>query len=110
MKTTPKTKVLYLAYDGMTDPLGQSQVLSYLKELSKNGFSFDIISFEKPEVFEERKQSILDFIDGFDIEWHPLQYHKSPPILSTVYDINLAWKKMQQLYQKNDYKIVHCRG
>ena len=40
--------ILYLSYDGMTDPLGQSQVLPYLIGLTKEGFTFHIISFEKP--------------------------------------------------------------
>ena len=38
--------ILYLSYDGMTDPLGQSQVLPYLAGLSKKGFRFHLISFE----------------------------------------------------------------
>ena len=38
--------VLYISYDGMTDPLGQSQVLPYLSGLSKEGYSFHLISFE----------------------------------------------------------------
>ena len=39
-------KILYLTYDGLTDPLGQSQVLPYLIELSKNN-EIHIISCEK---------------------------------------------------------------
>jgi hypothetical protein len=31
----------------MTDPLGQSQVLPYLTELSKQGYAITILSFEK---------------------------------------------------------------
>lgn len=45
--------VLYLSYDGMTDQLGQSQVIPYLQGLSKEGYSFTLISFEKPERFEK---------------------------------------------------------
>lgn len=109
-KTTVKTKVLYLAYDGMTDPLGQSQVLSYLKVLSENGFSFDVISFEKEDVYHKYKESITEFIKGYDITWHPLKYHKSPPIFSTIYDITIAWRKIQELYKTKDFKLIHCRG
>ncbi len=43
---TKKPKALFIMYDGLTDPLGQSQVLPYLKELSKN-YRFDVIGFEK---------------------------------------------------------------
>ena len=109
-KAIPKTKVLYLAYDGMTDPLGQSQVLSYLRELTKYGYSFDVISYEKPEVYDERKAFVASFIKDYDITWHPLIYSKNPPILSTVYDRMLGWKLIKKLYKTNDYKLVHCRG
>jgi len=109
-KSMAKHKVLYLAYDGMTDPLGQSQVLSYLKGLSKQNFSCHVVSFEKPEVYDLRKKVIHDFIRDFDVHWHPLTYHKSPPILSTVYDNYLAWQKIKELYKEHDFAIVHCRG
>ena len=105
-----KHKVLYLAYDGMTDPLGQSQVLSYLKELSKHNYSFHVVSFEKPAVFEERKLIIADFIKGFDVQWHPLTYHKSPPFLSTIYDNFLAWEKIKEIHREYGFDIIHCRG
>jgi glycosyltransferase involved in cell wall biosynthesis len=108
-KQNQKPKALYIAYDGMTDPLGQSQVLSYLKELSTS-YSFHLISFEKEEVYEKRKATIKDFIKGFDISWHPLPYHKSPPILSTIYDNYLAWNKIKELYKEHNFDIVHCRG
>ncbi|MFT4969827.1 MAG: glycosyltransferase involved in cell wall biosynthesis [Chitinophagales bacterium] len=109
-KNMAKHKVLYIAYDGMTDPLGQSQVLSYLKELSKGAFSFHVISFEKQDVFQEKKEVIDKFIEGYDIHWHPLPYHKSPPILSTLYDNHLAWQKIKELYKEHKFSIVHCRG
>ena len=50
--------VLYLSYDGMTDSLGQSQVLPYLIELTKKGYTFSIISFEKEEKFKQNKNLI----------------------------------------------------
>ena len=40
-------KAIYLTYDGLLDPLGQSQVLPYLLELSKSTKSTRVISFEK---------------------------------------------------------------
>ena len=45
--------VLYLSYDGMTDPLGQAQVIPYLQELSsKHGHTYTLISFEKKERYD----------------------------------------------------------
>ena len=41
-----KMKTLYLSYDGLTDPLGQSQVLPYIMGLGDKGFRFAIITFK----------------------------------------------------------------
>lgn len=40
-------KCLYLTYDGLLDPLGQSQVIPYVQSLVAGGHSFTLISFEK---------------------------------------------------------------
>lgn len=47
-----KRKVLYVSYDGLTDPLGQSQILPYLVGLTKKGFAFTVVSFEKRSVLK----------------------------------------------------------
>ncbi|MCC5923618.1 MAG: glycosyltransferase [Crocinitomicaceae bacterium] len=102
--------VLYLSYDGMTDPLGQSQVLPYLKELSKKGHLIHLVSFEKNEVFDKNKTAIADYCEKNGITWHPQSYTKKPPLLSTVKDI----RKMQQLafslHAEYAFDIVHCRS
>ena len=41
------TGVLYISYDGMTDNLGQSQVIPYLQGLSEKGYSIHLLSCEK---------------------------------------------------------------
>ena len=38
--------VLYLSYDGLMEPLGQSQILPYLRQLAK-GRKITLITFEK---------------------------------------------------------------
>ena len=50
--------VLYVSYDGMTDNLGQSQVIPYLKGLRKKGYAVHILSCEKEIAFEKRKKFI----------------------------------------------------
>ena len=105
-----KTRVLYLSYDGMTDPLGQSQVISYLRPLSKQHISFDLISFEKPELFEDKKSLVHGLIEGHDINWHPLRYHKQPPLISTLIDIRNGWKKIKELAAQKQIDIVHARS
>ena len=43
-----ETGVLYIAYDGMLEPLGQSQVLAYLEHLAAER-PIHLLSFEKAE-------------------------------------------------------------
>jgi len=40
-------RVLFISYDGMAEPLGQSQVISYLEKLADEN-QIHVISFEKP--------------------------------------------------------------
>lgn len=105
-----KARILYLSYDGMTDPLGQSQVLPYLKGLSDLEFSITLVSFEKPEMFEKNKSTIEQITQEHNIQWIPLRYHKNPPVLSTLYDIQILKSTIKKLHRKNSFHIVHCRG
>ncbi len=103
-------KVLYITYDGLTDPLGQSQVLPYLVELSRIGYKFTILSFEKKHRFEKEKEIIRGIVDKAGINWVPLFFTKNPPIISKIYD---RWQmKMQalKLHKKNRFDLIHCRS
>ena len=102
--------VLYLSYDGMTDPLGQSQVIPYLAGLSGEGYRFVLVSFEKKSRFRSRKQSISNELTKYNIHWIPLLYHKNPPVISTLLDIYLLKKKAVKLHQEHRFEIVHCRS
>ena len=51
-------RVLFISYDGMTDPLGQSQVLPYLTHLVQLNYEIHILSTEKNENFLNNKAII----------------------------------------------------
>ena len=40
-------RILYISYNGALEPLGQSQVLPYLRELVGHGLEFTLLTFEK---------------------------------------------------------------
>lgn len=102
--------ILYLSYDGLTDPLGQSQILPYIEGLSKNGYNFTIISFEKPERLKTGQRKIEKICAASNIDWHPLDYTKNPPVLSTLYDIDKLQKKAEELHLIKNFDLVHCRS
>ena len=83
----------------MTDPLGQSQVLPYLCGLSKKGFEFDLISFEKPDKYSLHSALIERICKENNITWHPQKYTKKPPVLSTIYDLLKMKRLANELHQ-----------
>lgn len=102
-------KILFISYDGMTDPLGQSQVIPYLQGLSKKGFQFYLLSCEKPEAFEKNKEAVKKMLVGYSIEWHPVPYTKKPPVLSTLKDILELRNKATLIHQQHTIDMVHTR-
>lgn len=100
--------VLYLSYDGMTDPLGQSQVIPYLQGLAKD-YQIHLISFEKPEK-KDRIRFIEKLLTESQIKWYPCTYTKKPPILSTLKDLRTMKKLAFALQKQHRFSIVHCRS
>ena len=103
-------QVLYLSYDGMTDPLGQSQVLPYLIGLSKLGYAFTLISAEKSENFAKREAIIREITQKHHIDWQPITYTKKPPVFSTLYDVRRLRRKATALHKQKKFAFVHCRS
>ncbi|HTH54661.1 MAG TPA: glycosyltransferase [Cyclobacteriaceae bacterium] len=103
-------RVLYLSYDGLSDPLGRSQILPYLTGLSKEGYLITIVSFEKTIAYKEEYAEVKSLCDQSSILWIPLKYHKQPPVLSTLYDIYQLWRRVRKEHERDPFDIIHCRS
>lgn len=103
-------KILYLTYDGLTDPLGQSQILPYLKGLSAYGYRFTVLSFEKKSRYQKNKNLIQKLASESAIEWVPLAFTEKPPLLSKFYDALRMRNKASSLHKKERFAMVHCRS
>jgi len=101
--------ILFISYDGMTDPLGQSQVIPYLKGLTKFGYQFTILSCEKPERYQSQKNDVESLLKSSPIKWVPISYHKKPPVFSSVYDVMMLKRKAIQLHATENFDMVHTR-
>jgi glycosyltransferase involved in cell wall biosynthesis len=102
-------KVLYISYDGMTDPLGQSQVIPYLIGLSEKN-QIAIISCEKKDRFEKNKNHIQQLLDHHGIEWIPVPYSSLPSVLSKQWNITRIKRKAIDFCNNKKPDIVHCRS
>lgn len=103
--------VLYISYDGMLEPLGQSQVLAYLKRLAP-GRCVHLISFEKPEDWAKQteREQLAHSVKAAGIVWHPLRYHKRPSALATAWDIGCGTALGLWLVLRHRLRIVHARS
>ena len=102
--------ILYLSYDGMTDPLGQSQVLPYLTGLAAKGYRISLISFEKAQAFTTFADNIHAICEHSKIDWFPLTYTKFPPVISTMYDIQRMKSQARIIHGRSPVDLVHCRS
>ncbi len=87
---TNPIETLYICYFGLREPLVQTQVLPYLRELAKGGYKVSLLTFEptlrkgwsRRQVDETRTE-----LARSGIEWHLLAYHKRPSSIVTAWDI-----------------------
>jgi len=107
-------RVLFISYNGMLEPLGQTQVLPYLRELAKRGVKFTLLSFERSNAFtpEGRREcdELKRELDRAGIEWHWLRYHQRPSLPATFYDVRVGIRHASQLVRQNRIELVHARS
>nr|WP_319536028.1 glycosyltransferase [uncultured Vibrio sp.] len=106
-----KPSTLYLSYTGLLEPLGRSQILSYLSRLSKE-YSITLVTFEKIDDIsndfevENLKAECLKF----GIVWRPHLYHNRPRLLAKILDLIILFSDIVRLSSSSKVKVVHCRG
>lgn len=83
--------ILYISYNGVLDPLLLSQGLSYISELSKSGYRFILLTFERPQDIQAHagpgRAALLKRLSQSNIKWVPLRYHHRPLILARIFDL-----------------------
>jgi hypothetical protein len=67
-------KVLYFSYDGVLDPLGQSQIVPYISAISAAGYSLTIVSYEKIERTKEQVKSMEKKLQKIGVNWVRLEF------------------------------------
>jgi glycosyltransferase involved in cell wall biosynthesis len=104
-------RILYISYDGMLEPLGQSQVMAYLLRLSQ-GAVIHLVSFEKAEDWgdEAARLRVHGLMRQAGVVWHPLRYHKQPTAVATSWDILQGTLTGLMLVWRHRLKVVHARS
>ena len=107
-------RVLFISYNGMLDPLGQTQVIPYLRELARRGVQFTLLSFERPTAFTgegvRKRDELRQELSEQGIEWHWLRYHQHPSVPATIYDVMAGIRKAKKLIRRNRIGMIHARS
>ncbi len=103
--------VLYISYDGLLEPLGQSQVLAYLEQLAGRR-KIHVVSFEKSSDWANAalRNSVADRLERAHVQWHPMRYHKRPSALATAYDIIAGSLAAASIVKRYRLGVVHARS
>lgn len=106
----PSRSVLYMTYDGMTDPIGQAQVLPYLLASALAGHRITLVSFEKQDRLAKLGHRVRDLLDAHDVSWQPQRFRSSPPYLSKWLDQVAMYRAGARQLRYGAFEVIHCRS
>jgi glycosyltransferase involved in cell wall biosynthesis len=102
-------RVLYLTYNGLTEPLGRRQVLPYIVGLARRGWRFTVVSFEKPGTAdEEARRQVRAELEPAGVEWIIKRYHKRPSLGATGFDVAVGIAA--SLRHRGEVALIHARS
>ena len=106
-------RALYICYFGIHEPLVQTQVIPYLKELLKDGHEIVLLTFEPRERVAKLKAGDAATwkmkLAEQGIEWRWLRYHKRFSVLATAYDVAAGSLFSWRMIGNRRLDIIHAR-
>lgn len=100
---------LFVSIDGITDPLGQSQILPYLIELTKKGHSVGIASVEKRGNFGKNFEIVQQLCHQNNISWDYVFYDAKVPVYSQYKNYKNLKKIVNEKIANKNW-VLHCRS
>jgi glycosyltransferase involved in cell wall biosynthesis len=102
--------VAFLSYDGLSDPLGQSQILPYLLGLAELDYDIEIFSCEKPERLAAEKNMLAQQLLQAGIRWHYLLYDEQGGWLSRWHYTRRLFNMVRKQHLLKQFELLHCRS
>jgi len=106
-----KSPVLCVSYNGLMEPLGQSQFLAYQEIVAENR-KVVLMTFEKREDWNNsiEKETIQKRVHKTNIVWKALRYHKRLSVLATAYDVLCGIIVGSLLLRRHKARTVYARS
>lgn len=105
------TPTLYITRNGLLEPLGQSQVIAYLRGLSKD-YRITLITFEKLED-RANAQAMVEArraCEELGIRWLPQKFRRGPRIVAPALSILRMYRLARREILRGNGCIVHARS
>lgn len=105
------TPTLYLTRNGLLEPLGQSQVLAYLRGLSRD-YRVTLITYEKDEDRADtaRMAAARTECERLGIRWLPQRFLPSPRVVAPALSmLRMVWLVWRETRAKNA-QLIHARS
>jgi glycosyltransferase involved in cell wall biosynthesis len=99
---------LYLCYFGLREPLVQTQVLPYLRELAGGGERMALLTFEREPWSGGLQASERARLRADGISWHSLPYHKAVP--GKLLDIARGAMRAASIARAEGLDVLHGRS
>ncbi len=106
-------KTLYICYFGLREPLVQTQVIPYLRQLAAAGIGVNLLTFE-PQLKQTWSQDELEVqaaeLSNEGITWIYRTYHKRPSLPATAYDVFVGAWTAGRLARRYKIDVLHARS
>ena len=105
------TPTLYLTRNGLLEPLGQSQVMAYLRGLSRD-HAITLITYEKPEDLADTAAMVHARADcaAHGIRWLPQQFQPQPKIIAPALSMmRMIWMVRREV-RREGIQLIHARS
>ena len=105
------TRAIYLTRNGLLEPLGQSQVMSYLKGLSRD-YEITLITYEKPENWFDKDAMTRanEECSMYGIVWLPQLFRFNPKIIAPTLSILRMIFLLLREVLRSKISIIHARS
>jgi hypothetical protein len=101
---------LYISFDGLSDPLGQSQILPYIISIAQNDYAVTVLSCEKPAALLNEKKKIEARFSGLPIDWKFVTYEEKGGAFSRYRYLRQLSAMAFEIAGQKKIALSHCRS
>lgn len=101
---------LYISFDGLSDPLGRSQIIPYLTGISAHNIQITVLTCEKKDKIIKESESIQRTLGKSGIKWDHVLYDEDGGFLSRYHYLKELTAKAEKLHETVNFKLIHCRS